>query len=364
MSRKTLCTLRLVNKAFFRSASPRLLRHVDARANRGNPRLLEGLQQLRNSPWAVYVRQLDIGFDFFARESSYAYAENLSRILPPSLARLPNLAALELHGVNISLPEEVVDGFMDTVATTLRIVPLPNLAELEVKFPVPSDFGRFFPSQSRPLQIPIAHILGRLRHLGLYLTEYRFLQSPRFPNEDDAVNLIRMVELAPGLRSLAIDGRNRFDIGYIGFADSLRLESLFLEEVSVSPSFFLSLVDRCQDSMRYMELARVRLKSGTWPQVLLPISDKLLRLLSFRIRGCGYSPDGTSSHLATKPFRPILGPEPKHIETRESRDLHALGDLQRQVNATRAAAGEPAFGDDVFQCIPLPSVECSLGSCT
>jgi hypothetical protein len=169
------------------------------------------------------------------------------------------------------------------------------------------------------------------------------------------VYLIRMVELASSLRSLAINGQNRFDIDSLGFRNSLRLEALVLEEVSASPSFFLSLVDRWQESMRFMELDRVRLKSGTWSQVLLPISDKL-RLLGFRICGCGYSPDGTSSGLASKcRRRPIIGPDPSHIDTKEPRDLHALGDLQRQVNANRTAAGEPAFGDDEYQCIGLPS---------
>lgn len=67
---------------------------------------------------------------------------------------------------------------MDTVISILRYLPLPNLSELEVTFPITHDFGRFFPNKTNSLQIPIGDILQHLRHLGLHVRAYTGFSGP------------------------------------------------------------------------------------------------------------------------------------------------------------------------------------------
>jgi hypothetical protein len=56
--------------------------------------------------------------------------------------------------------------------TSERYVPLPNLRELELRFPITYDFGRFFPTQTTSVRIPVEDVTQGLRHLGVYSCEY------------------------------------------------------------------------------------------------------------------------------------------------------------------------------------------------
>jgi hypothetical protein len=246
---------------------------------------------------------------------------------------------------------------MDTVTSVLRYVPLPNLKELEINFPITHDFGRFFPNYPSSLQIPIRDIVHRLRHLGLYVCAYTDQRDQRFwlkpilpenaalPNDHFASRVFRIVEIAPNLESLAIHSVNILDIDFLTFPSSLCLRSLQLGGVSISSiTLLFFLLNQFAKRIRYIDFWFVKLKSGTWQQVLLHMC-KLPLLLDINFDYVGYSPTGSSSHLAS-----IRDPDPHcplNIETEHSFDLPALGVLQRQVNSNRIAAGfQPFSGDD------------------
>jgi hypothetical protein len=351
-SRRRLAALRLVSKAFCSGASPRLFRHIIATVScsqKVSP--LVRLFELSNSPYAVYVRQVDLGFQHFehsAHESHPLYAEDLAGLLPCCLVKLPNLNALEFHGPPSSLPQDKRRVFINTVVAALHYVPLLNLTELEVTFPITHDFGQLFCSNTNSLRIPIERVLRGLRHLGLYVSEYTNLRGQRYgstpvspenaalPNEIYATHLFRLVELSVNLNSLAIGSTDLLSLDNIQFGRSLRLKSLYLSGVALSSHTLLSLVEQSNESIRSVQLWLVKLNSGTWQHILSQMS-KLPHLLDFVIDSSGYSLTGTSSNLATHLLPPPDDPE--DIETLNFLDVYALGDLQRQVNVNRTAAG-------------------------
>lgn len=276
------------------------------------------------------------------------------------LVKFSNLAALEFEEPPSSLPQVQRIVYMDTVASVLRYVPLPSLTELEVKFPITHDFGRFFPNHPSSLQIPIGDIMKRLRHLGLYVCAYTNQRDQRFwrkpilpeyaalPNDTYAFQLFRMVELAPNLKSLAMHSVNILDIDVLAFQSSPSLRSLYLGGVSISSNVLLLLLNQSAKKIKYINFWLVKLKSGTWQQVLLHMCTLPL-LLDINIDYSGYSPTGSSSHLAGR-----LPPSPEYrpnIETENSFDLPALGVLQRQVNSNRIATGFQPFPDTDYRYI-------------
>jgi hypothetical protein len=377
-SRRRLAALRLAGRAFCSGASQPLFRHIIATAGsfqKISP--LVGLNELSKSLYAVYVHQIDLGFqDFEHTTASHSlYVEDLAGVLPCCLVRLPNLNALKFHCPPLSLPQEKTRVFINTVVAALRYVPLLNLTALDITFPITYDFEQLICSDASALRIPIDSVLRNLRHLSLKVSQYTSHRGQRYwstrvspenaalPNDIYAIHLFRLVELAVNLNSLEICSTDLLSLDNIQFGRSLRLKSLDLTSVAVSSRTLLSLLEKCQESMRSVQLWRVELNSGTWQHVLLQMS-KLPHLLDFAIGSSGYSSTGTSSHFALG-FLPAPGKQ-QDIETTNFLDLHALGNLQRQVNANRTAAGISQISEFDYRHMqrqPLESVmeELSLG---
>jgi hypothetical protein len=296
------------------------------------------------------------------------YVEDLAGILLPCLYRFPNLRAIVFGEPSASLPQEYRQIYLSTATTALLYVPLPNLVELELFFPIANNFRQLFPTEASPLRTPIESILGQLRHLGLFVREYTGTPDLRkvwqpvlpeyaaLPNNDNSFHLFKMVELAANLESLSIGSTDylRFDPEPLSHN---RLRCLYLNSVTISSDSLLAFIFQSKDSMRFIELRLVKLDSGTWQHVLVELC-RLPRLLDFAIESSGYSLTGSSSHLAPG-FRPPID-DPKDIETHNHLDFYALGNLQRQVNTNRVAAGfEPAF-DIRYSYINAPSLESRL----
>ena len=331
---------------------------------------LVGLSRLSRSTYAVNVRQIDLGFETYASTDEYqSYVEDLAGLLSSCLVRFPRLSALEVHSPPSYLPQEERRVFIDTIVAALRYVPLPNLTELELSFPITHEFGKLFSDKASPIRIPIEDILGSLRHLHLSVTEYTGLLWQRYdtrpvspanaalPNESYAIHLFRLVQAAINLDSLLIRCTDVLTLDNIEFSPSLRLKSLCLDGVSISSPKLISLVEQCKDTVKHIELYLVQLNSGTWQNVLMRIS-KLPRLQYFLIDSVGYSLTGSSSELAAR-----LLPQPDNpadIETNNVFDLFALGNLQRQVNANRVATGLPPMSKSVYQHLDRWSLEFAM----
>jgi hypothetical protein len=370
-ARERLATLRLINKSFCYSASVRLFRHIIARPgfNRRLPPLVR-LCEISNSPNAIHVRQIDLGYSEIGKSTAelQVYVEDLAGILLPCLHRFPNLRALVFGEPASSLPQEYRQIYINTVTTALLYVPLPNLVELELCFPITHNFRHLFPAGASPLRTPIENILRPLRHLGLFVREYTGTQDQRYyrepvlpeyaalPTDTNSFHLFKMVELATNLESLAIGSTD-----YLSFdpepLSQNRLRCLYLNCVSISSDSLLAFIDQSKESIRYIELWQVKMDSGTWQHVLLELCG-LPRLLDFVIKSSGYSFTGSSSHLAPG----LLPPpdDPQDIETYNYLDNYALGNLQRRVNTNRVAAGFQPFSDFEYSYINRPSLESRL----
>ncbi|PYH78057.1 hypothetical protein BO82DRAFT_292213, partial [Aspergillus uvarum CBS 121591] len=351
--RHQLATLRLVNRAFCRSASPRLFRHLRVVAKSAQSKTSEsplvGLVELSHGPYADYVRQLDIGLEDTEHSEDFCsmFLEDLAGVLPSCLCRLSKLKALDFQGVPGSLPEATTRDFVNTVISSLRYVPLPNLTELDIAFPITHDFAQFFPHKtisSSALRISTEHILERLHHLGLRITaaptehaQPQQHESPSPPPGATAHN--------PGfnLKSLAIASADTLDLDGASFSRALRLESIQLRRVSISSYKLLSLVEQCKDSIQHIELHQVKLNSGEWQHVLSRMTH-LPGLVSFVIKSCGYSSTGAGATY----YNPH-GASGAVMKTTNSTEILALGALHRRVHENRVNCGLAPFRETEFR---------------
>ncbi|OKO89697.1 hypothetical protein PENSUB_13763 [Penicillium subrubescens] len=161
-----------------------------------------------------------------------------------------------------------------------------------------------------------------------------------------------MVELATNLEFLTIGSTDylRFDPEPLS---QNRPRYLYLNSVSISSDGLIAFINQSKESIRYIELRHIKLDSGTWQHVLLELC-RLPHLLDFAIKSSGYSSTGSSSHPAPGLLPPIHHPE--DIETYNDLDFYTLGNLQRQANTNRRAAGFEPVSNDSYSYINRPSL--------
>ncbi|RYP08809.1 hypothetical protein DL765_008672 [Monosporascus sp. GIB2] len=383
-ARKRLSILRLVNRPFYRSASIRLFRCIRATISGSFVSTdrwpLARLRELCASPsCAPLVRRLEVGYRYFDHPgpdewepgSRYRlYAEDAARLLPVCLAALPNLEVLDVRGPSFpslnlgaassaapptsSLVVEPMRMFTDAVVSALRYVPLPRLAELNLRLAVTHEFGAFFPEHTTPCRIPVGDVMRRLRHLEISISDFTERDSRVtvrndtslsalagvHPNPDSAALPLRLVELAAAgenLESLSIRGSDIIDLGALRLGDGgvPRLRHLGLTRVAASAENVLRLLAPCRYSLRGVRLTHVELDAGTWRDVLSALAT-FPHLCYFSVDAGGYSRSGASGHLAAPlPVRGGGG----YIRSVEQADHDALGALQLHVIRNRKEAG-------------------------
>ncbi|RYP63494.1 hypothetical protein DL771_009239 [Monosporascus sp. 5C6A] len=381
-ARKRLSILRLVNRPFCQSASIRLFRCIRATISGSSVSTdrwpLVRLRELCASPsCAPLVRRLEVGYHYFDHPgpdewepgSRYRlYAEDVARLLPVCLAALPNLEVLDVRGPSFpslnlgpagsaapppsSLVEVPMRTFTDAVVSALRYVPLPHLAELNLRLAVTHEFGAFFPEHTTPCHIPVGDVMRRLRHLEISISDFTERDSRVtvrndaslsalagvHPNPDSAALPLRLVELATtagNLESLSIRGSDILDLDALRPGDGLSLRHLGLTRVSASAENMLRVLEQSRYSLRGLRLTHVELNAGTWRDVLAALATfPVLRY--FSVDSGGYSRSGASGHLAAP--LPVRG-WGSYIRSVEQADIDALGALQRHVIRNRKRAG-------------------------
>ncbi|KAK8094928.1 hypothetical protein PG997_001613 [Apiospora hydei] len=209
--RQNLANLRRVNKVFHRCATPLLFRHISA--------TVYGLVRLRE----VSVRP----------DLAEHVRHDLAGLLGPCLARLPNLASLDfVVGGKASLrelPPKLNDALIKALASALLYVELPGLRELDMSFPIARDFEQLAHADDEPRLTRIRlgpRVLGRLRHLGLHVKAWTSASGqqrhwpvpidPAYavnPHDMYAHNVVRLVERADKLESLALGSTEILDLG-------------------------------------------------------------------------------------------------------------------------------------------------------
>jgi hypothetical protein len=109
--RQRLAEVRLVNKAFYDSVSPRLFRHVGVRPRLSNSSAKRRsaffrLEKISESKYAEYVRGIDFWFHLSSQgRADRDYVSDLMSLLRPCLARFKNIRMLGFHEPHSDLSE-------------------------------------------------------------------------------------------------------------------------------------------------------------------------------------------------------------------------------------------------------------------
>ncbi|KAL2038950.1 hypothetical protein N7G274_008290 [Stereocaulon virgatum] len=388
-----LANFRLVSRAFCRSASPLLFREINATLISritGTFRLrpLTKLLELSQGSLAHYVKAISVGLGGIYQRSyesaAKSYFEDLKTILPACLPSYHQLQSLHISGpwslagsaADPQFPEHFRHTLRISVANALSHVPLPSLSDLSLELPLAHDFAALSEcSQRRSSGIPIARttafeeVLEGLYRLDVTITDnsgpggQRYFTKPSsgpqiaYPNPKYAPELFRFVEAAPNVKFLRIRATHVVDMDLCSFAKFRNLHVLELRNLKASIDNFLHIIEQNMDSLRAVDLEDFQLTSGTWEHFLLMLCS-VPRLDYFEISGCSYDKDGLSAWLAPQCLH--IFDNVRAIETKSFRDYHALGNLQRQIIANRAAAGLPQMDEHDFQYtswVPLEEVD-------
>lgn len=225
---------------------------------------LARLVNICNSPYTQYVLQVDVGYGplSYKTEEAMSYAEDLTALLSYCLNRLPNLKSLNFCGPPLMcLPHEILKSSIDTVLRLLCYMPPRHLTELELQLPMANDFAPLFAGRHSTLPIPIGQTLKLLRHLGLHI----YAQTNQNAH---ATHILRIIELSISLTSLSISGTNDLSLDSLKLGPGVRLQYLFLANVSISSHGILNLIEQFKDSIESIELQSIRIGSGSCDKVI------------------------------------------------------------------------------------------------
>ena len=114
------------------------------------------------------------------------------------------------------------------------------------------------------------------------------------PHSTYAFRLFRVVDLAPNLKALEIRSANLLDLDTVAFPPSLRLRTLDLGGVSFSRNPPLTIINQSASETRDIRFQYVKLKFGTWHQVLLQMCN-LSKFFDITTDCCVYLFTGSSS---------------------------------------------------------------------
>ncbi|KAK8009475.1 hypothetical protein PG991_012026 [Apiospora marii] len=321
-----LASLRLFNEICCRCATPVFFGRVDAVTWNGALKGISRLQHISTSRHADCVRRVDFGIvspsDLPDSELS-RHAEHVAGLLPPFLARLPNLTALGF--VYSSADTRILQPVLGALSVALLDLHLPNLQELHINYPVAHDLARLLQGEPRTSRNSIAQVFLGLRHLGIHLTESKGQvqwypsQRPRYDaplNSECVGNVIELVALAENLQSLDMGSCEGVDLDSLAVPRSWRLRSLRLQGVTLSPRTLMRLIRGSRDTLESVLLFEVGFESGTWEQVLQAAARmEPPRLFNFQMTICFYSEEGSSAELTLGVDGPVEYDDPPPIIT-------------------------------------------------
>ncbi|KAL2678372.1 hypothetical protein Neosp_009118 [[Neocosmospora] mangrovei] len=210
----------------------------------------------------------------------------------------------------------------ESFATALRRAQFGKLDELDLSFPLAYDFGCFLDDEDDTDLYSSKALFKKVKYLRVQYgqstedgegIEFRYLT----PNEEFDKYIGQLLHLAPNVHSLAVEGSDALLLGEPAFPP-LHLKSLDLQSLSTTGSALVSLIQQSPVLERVI-FNGVYLESGTWSEILLPITQSSITF--FYIETCGYQRDGQSAEFRS----PDLAnrPDAPYIETIEADDLDA-----------------------------------------
>jgi hypothetical protein len=188
----------------------------------------------------------------------------------------------------------------------------------------------------------VRQFMQRLQHLKIH-TITDIIINEELTLENPVLNV------APQLLSLDVsDNCVLHSLENTGIPQTLQLKSLSLSYLELDSYDLLDLLQRSKKTIKFLSLEYIILLEGSWLHVLIQMR-KNLKLLELYFMGESFN---GFEHSAEGLFFENIPLPPEYI-------LHALGDLQRQINANRVAEGLEPFSTDIFEqlnLLPLGSI--------
>lgn len=333
--------------------TPLLFQHAVITAKGGTKRL----QQLSRAPLlSRLVRRLEICVDVEPvnghqehmaelrrnEDRNLAYLRRLAIVIHSTLPRFSNIEVLKLGFVDIPYSleweyenpasltwEQDTANIFESLATAMCTSQLNKLNEVDLSLPLAYDFGHFLNHDTNEhgdnndkKGHSMAALFQRLKYLKLYCglstedgegIEFRYRQ----PNDEYRDNIRQLLALAPSIHSLKVEGSESLVLDQPELSP-LRLRSLSLNSMSMPGNALAALVQQ-STALTNVVLRGVYLESGTWKEILLPISQS--PIISFFIQSCGYEAEGESGIFCPEDPGSRLGDA--YIETTQEDDLDA-----------------------------------------
>lgn len=322
-NRKTLVSLRLVDKDISRSAARGLFRRVVFRL--GHSQSSTGLEALSSSDYALLVRYIDFKpRPFFRAREEYEYSlieGDIVERIPPLLSKFVNL-----NTANIWPCQWDSEPFEAWFPRVLESIAKPQLRRL-TRLHLPIDGSSYLTHcLNSDHHAKVKQLIRQIEHLRLHS---RFNDNPHLQDLDT------LLETATNLSSLNIGGFCEvfnLPVGDIDCNQLLRLKSLELNFVFISSYELLGVLERCKDTIRFVKVDSVSLTKGSWLHVLMQIKNNL-KLLDF------YLFDWEISLNKELKNRGDIWLDYGFFRRDYKLICLALGELQRQINANRLAEG-------------------------
>ncbi|KAM0354786.1 hypothetical protein ACHAPU_000607 [Fusarium lateritium] len=380
--RKTLCSLRSVNKLLHQLVTPILFQHVvisgrsdsgtDSEGDDGYTPIdqtrvygTQRLQQVSKDPLicklvrrleiSVMIRRVSHWVDYQPRskqeEIDLVYVGRLAAIIHSTLPRFTNLKILKLDFQDIpykhTLDYEVMDGtgsakacwvedtkiLFESFATAICSSGLDKLEELDLSLPLAYDFGHFLDDGNEPEGYSKAALFQQLKRLRIDCVgfidhgeglEFRFEQ----PNSEFDVFIRRLLPLAPNLETLVVEGSDVLNLDSSSLAP-FRLQRLHLNGASPTGDAFINLLRR-STALCEVVLRGVYIASGTWEAVLSALSQT--SITHFHIETCGYQMEGESALFVPADDSEQANGDYSYIETNRAADLEACESVFARVH--------------------------------
>ncbi|CAI7588456.1 unnamed protein product [Penicillium glandicola] len=355
-TKKTLSTLRLVNRIWNQIATPLIFRYIQAVVGYSAGRPLDSILKISESPYAIYVRDVRFGFvgSWLPGLDYDKYIDDLaSGALPILVSRFQNIQTLRLQTPSVvdtfsedgQLPVPMLAKLTNALVHTLRFVPVPRLKCLHMSMPTTAEFARFFESNSYARDF--TNVFAQIEELHIIINDStgpdgrrdpkwpRSAIKTKYPLDRFAPYLVQLISYAKRIQTLTLDARTWFDVSDLEAEALTKLKRLRLEGVRIRAESLRAIFIQARSTLLRVELVHVRLMTGTWEDVFSHVALPPWNLLWLRLDGCGYSMTGASAQYVGYSYTH----HPTALWTLHGRDWLALTHWRSVVNSNRRYKG-------------------------
>lgn len=355
---QALSTLRLVDKAFCRSASRLLFRYLLVKIDYDyRISSIDKFEALSSSEYASHVRQIRLTFKYRKpkdqNDGQLQYMEAMdnvrtnemihSKLVTEAIHHLSTLLVkfTSLKVLDIRPTSRMTAGVITTMVRRGLLLLATSKQDTIVELHIPVCNARDF------------IILPSHKEDGISV---KALRNITFCGNYDPVDLPQvdldfLTEAFPGLLSLVVTGVCILRQNSETSKCLVQLRSLDLSRVTIPARDLLDILGRGKNSIKFLALDRVVLVSGSWLHLLFQINMNL-ELFMFSIVNQSLRLDEQLSNGTAWARFGGLSKQYRLIR-------HALGDIERQINSTRLAVGLDELPSTTFRhldYVPLESV--------